>query len=119
MANPSLASKSAPSAPPEQCCPSVLAAPLDARDARQMARGFSALGDPVRLQILSMLASAPEGEICVCNFVEPLGKSQGTVSHHLRILGEAGLVRGDRRGKWVWYSLDTQQLAHLKAAIDA
>lgn len=103
----------------EECCPSVLAAPLRAAQAQQIAQGFSALGDPVRLQILSMLAAAPDGEICVCNFVEPLGKTQGTVSHHLKILGEAGLVRGDRRGKWVWYSLDRQQLAHLKSAIDA
>lgn len=103
----------------EQCCPSLLVAPLQAAQAQQVARGFSALGDPVRLQILSMLAADPEGEICVCNFVEPLGKTQGTVSHHLKILGEAGLVRGDRRGKWVWYSLDREHLAQLKSAIEA
>ena len=103
----------------EDCCPSLLAAPLEAAQAQQMAQGFSALGDPVRLQILSMLAAASEGEICVCNFVEPLGKTQGTVSHHLKILSEAGLVSGDRRGKWVWYSLDRDRLANLKAAIEA
>jgi ArsR family transcriptional regulator len=55
----------------------------------------------------------------VCDFVEPLGKSQPTISHHLKILGEAGLVHGDRRGKWVWYSLDRDRLANLRAAIDA
>ena len=102
-----------------ECCPSLLTAPLHAEDAHQIARGFNALSDPVRLQILSMLAAAPEGEICVCNFVEPLGKSQGTISHHLKILAEAGLVRGDRRGKWVWYSLDNLGLANLRTAIDA
>lgn len=101
-----------------ECCPSLLAAPLQAGDVRLLAQGFSALGDPVRLQILSLLAADPDGEICVCNFVKPLGKSQGTVSHHLKILSEAGLVRGDRRGKWVWYSLDRQRLATLKAAIE-
>ena len=74
-----------------ECCPSVLAAPLD----------------------------APSGEICVCDFIGPLGKSQGTISHHLKILAEAGLVHGDRRGKWVWYSLDRDRLASLRAAIDA
>ena len=66
-----------------------------------------------------MLAAAPSGEICVCDFIGPLGKSQGTISHHLKILAEAGLVHGDRRGKWVWYSLDRDRLASLRAAIDA
>lgn len=102
-----------------ECCPQVLAAPLEPDAAAELARGFTALADPVRLRVLSMLASAPDGEVCVCDFVEPLGKSQPTVSHHLKILGEAGLVHGDRRGKWVWYSLDRERLASLRAAIDA
>ena len=102
-----------------ECCPSVLAAPLDADEAQGLARGFSALGDPVRLRVLSMLAAAPAGEICVCDFVTPLGKSQGTISHHLKILAEAGLVHGDRRGKWVWYSLDHQRLADIRKALGA
>jgi ArsR family transcriptional regulator len=102
-----------------ECCPSVLAAPLDADEAAELARGFHALGDPVRLRVLSMLAAAPAGEICVCDLVGPLGKTQGTISHHLRILGEAGLVHGDRRGKWVWYSLDRDRLSALKGAIEA
>ena len=98
--------------------PSVLASPLQAADADELAKGFAALGDPVRLRVLSMLAAADEGEVCVCNFVEPLGKSQPTISHHLRVLSEAGLVHGERRGKWVWYSLDRSRLAALRAAID-
>ena len=101
------------------CCSSVLATPLEKDTADELARAFNALGDPVRLRVLSMLAAAPEGEICVCEFVEPLGKTQGTVSHHLRVLSEAGLVHGDRRGKWVWYSLDRDRLAALRASIDA
>jgi ArsR family transcriptional regulator len=101
-----------------ECCPSVLGAPLDANEAAALAVGFTALADPVRLRVLSMLSAAPEGEVCVCDFVEPLGKSQPTISHHLKILGEAGLVHGDRRGKWVWYSLDRNRLADLRAALD-
>jgi ArsR family transcriptional regulator len=103
----------------ESCCSSVLAAPLDATEAAQLAVGFTALADPVRLRVLSILAAAPMGEVCVCDFVAPLGKSQPTVSHHLKILSEAGLVHGDRRGKWVWYSIDRQRLGTLRAAIDA
>jgi ArsR family transcriptional regulator len=101
------------------CCPSVLAAPLDAGQAAELALGFTALADPVRLQVLSILADAPEGEVCVCDFVDPLGKSQPTVSHHLKILAEAGLVHGERRSKWVYYSLDRQRLATLRDAIDS
>ncbi len=88
-------------------------------DAVELAHGFAALGDPARLQILSLIADAPDGEVCVCEFVEPLGKSQPTVSHHLKVLGDAGLVEGDRRGKWVWYRLVPERLAALQAAIAA
>jgi ArsR family transcriptional regulator len=101
-----------------ECCASVLAAPLDTTDAAELAAGFSALADPVRLRVLSMLAASPEGEVCVCDFVEPLAKSQPTVSHHLRVLGDAGLVQGDRRGKWVWYSLNRGRLEELRSAIE-
>jgi ArsR family transcriptional regulator len=103
----------------ELCCPSVLEAPLDAADAARLAKGFTALADPVRLRVLSILAAAPEGEVCVCDFVQPIGKSQPTISHHLKILTEAGLVSGERRTKWVWYSLNRDRLAALRAAIDA
>lgn len=79
-----------------------------------MAKGFAALADPVRLRVLSMLATAPAGEVCVCEFVEPLGKAQPTVSHHLKILADVGLVHGERRGKWVWYRLDRARLEELR-----
>ncbi len=109
----------ATNARPTECCASVLAAPLGTSDASELASAFSALADPVRLRVLSILAASPEGEVCVCDFVEPLAKSQPTVSHHLRVLSEAGLVQGDRRGKWVWYSLNRDRLAELRAAIDS
>jgi ArsR family transcriptional regulator, arsenate/arsenite/antimonite-responsive transcriptional repressor len=103
----------------QECCPSVLASPLDASEAAELASGFTALADPVRLRVLSILAASAAGEVCVCDFVGPLGKSQPTISHHLKILAEAGLVQGDRRGKWVWYSLNRERLASLRAAIDS
>jgi ArsR family transcriptional regulator len=68
--------------------------------------GFTALADPVRLQLLSIHATAPDGEVCICDFVEPVGKNQPTISHHLKILYDAGLVHGDWRSKWGYYSLD-------------
>lgn len=102
-----------------ECCPSVLTSPLSAREATELATAFSALADPVRLQVLSILAAADAGEVCVCDFVEPLGKSQPTVSHHLKVLSDAGFVHGERRSKWVYYSLDRSRLAALRGAIDS
>jgi ArsR family transcriptional regulator len=102
-----------------QCCPSILAAPLETAEAAELAEGFSALSDPVRLRVLSILAAAPQGEVCVCEFVKPLGKSQPTISHHMKILSEAGLVQGERRGKWVWYSLNGDRLEQLRTALGA
>ncbi|MGO9558054.1 MAG: ArsR/SmtB family transcription factor [Acidimicrobiales bacterium] len=101
------------------CCPSMLTTPLDAAAAVELARGFAALADPARLRVISLLAAADGGEVCVCDFVDPIGKSQPTVSHHLKVLGEAGLVVGNRRGKWVWYSLVPERLAVLQGALQA
>jgi len=92
---------------------------MDGVDAEKLALGFSALADPVRLRILSILADSPAGEVCVCDFVLPLEKSQPTISHHLKILSDSGLVHGERRSKWVWYSLDRTRLAQLRGALDA
>jgi ArsR family transcriptional regulator len=99
------------------CCASIVAAPLDEDEAVELAHRFAALGDPVRLRLLSLLAAAPTGEVCACDFVEPLGRSQPTVSHHLKVLSEAGLVVGDKRGRWVWYSLVPERLDALRAAL--
>jgi len=103
----------------DECCPSVLASDLDAAGAQGLARAFAALADPVRLRVLNMLAGAAAGEVCVCDFVEPLARSQPTISHHLKVLGDVGLVRAERRGKWVWYSLERDRLAQLRGALDA
>lgn len=78
---------------------------LDLDEATALANQLSAIADPVRLQMLSIIASSTSGEVCACDFVGPIGKSQPTVSHHLKVLTEAGLVAGDKRGRWVWYRL--------------
>ncbi len=101
----------------EACCPSVLAAPLSEVEARDLARTFAALGDPVRLRLLSLLASAPAGEVCACELVVPIGRSQPTVSHHLKVLTEAGLIVGDKRGRWVWYAVVSERMAQLQRAL--
>jgi ArsR family transcriptional regulator len=76
---------------------------LSAEDAAQLAPALKALGDPVRLQLMSMIASAPAGEICVCDLTPAFELSGPTISHHLRTLREAGLVDAERRGTWVYY----------------
>jgi ArsR family transcriptional regulator len=101
----------------DACCTSVLAPTLGEQDADELAKGFTALADPVRLRLLNLLGSAAEGEVCICNLVEPVGKSQPTISHHMKLLADAGLVHGERRGKWVWYSLDRGRLEALRSAL--
>ncbi len=96
------------------CCPAVLAAPLTQEQAGELATNFAALADPVRLRLLSLLASAPAGEACVCELVEPVERSQPTVSHHLKILVDAGLITGEKRGRWVWYRAVPERVARLR-----
>ena len=100
---------------PQACCAVVLDAPLDETDAAELARAFAALADPARLRLLSLVAAAPE--VCACELVEHLGKSQPTVSHHLKVLYEAGLVDREKRGTWVWYRIVPERLAALRAAL--
>jgi len=97
------------------CCAPLLAAPLDVDQADELAAAFSALADPVRLRLLSLVAEA--GEVCSCDLMEPLGKSQPTVSHHTKILSEAGLITGEKRGRWVWWSVVPDRLDQLRSAL--
>ena len=101
----------------QECCPSVLDAPLSEKDATKLAKGFAALADPARLRLLSLIAAQEEGEVCACELVEPLGRSQPTVSHHLKVLREAGLVEGEKRGTWVWYRVVPDALDDLRASL--
>lgn len=91
----------------EACCSTVVEAPLAEADAADLAQTYAALSDPVRLRLLSMVAAA--GELCSCDMTDPLGKSQPTVSHHTKILSEAGLIAGDRRGRWTYWSVPTDR----------
>jgi ArsR family transcriptional regulator len=101
----------------DACCASVREPELSELDAAELARGFAALADPARLRLLSMLSSAEAGEVCACDLVGPLGRSQPTVSHHLKVLFEAGLVARDKRGIWVWYRAVPERLAQLRSAL--
>ena len=97
------------------CCAPLSAQPLAESDATELARVFAALGDPVRLRLLSLVASA--GEVCSCDLEGPLGKSQPTISHHTKALAEAGLLTGEKRGRWMMWRVVPDRLAAVRAAL--
>jgi ArsR family transcriptional regulator, arsenate/arsenite/antimonite-responsive transcriptional repressor len=99
------------------CCAPLSASPLSEQAAPTLARAFAALGDPVRLRLISLLMTDGGGEICACDLVEPVGKSQPTVSHHLKVLRDAGLVTATRRGKNIWYAAAPDQITALRAVL--
>ncbi len=99
------------------CCPPLLSAALSIEAADQLATAFKALADPVRLQLLSLIAAAPRGTACSCDLEEPVGRSQPTVSHHLSVLADAGLITKVKLGRWVNCSIVPERLAELRAAL--
>lgn len=101
----------------EPCCPTGLTTPLDRPTADRLARLLKAVADPARLQLLALIKSSPGGESCVCDLTVPLALSQPTVSHHLRVLREAGLVTSDKRGTWVHYRAVPERLAELRSLL--
>ena len=100
---------------PAECCGSVLAAPLTEAEATDLARQFAALADPIRLRLFSLIANA--GEVCSCDLEGPLAKSQPTISHHTKALALAGLIVGDKRGRWMWWSVVPERLEALREAL--
>jgi ArsR family transcriptional regulator len=102
---------------PIACCTPVRAETLDEGTAQTLARSFGALSDPIRLRLLSFIASADAEEVCACDLIEPSGRSQPTVSHHMKILVDAGLVTREKRGLWVWYRLVPERLDALRAVL--
>jgi ArsR family transcriptional regulator len=99
------------------CCPPLLAEPLSPEDAEQLAAPLKALADPTRLRLLSLIQARPGSEACVCHLTGPLELSQGTVSHHMRVLREAGLVEREQRGSWAYYRVVPEALAALRGLL--
>ncbi|GII79731.1 transcriptional regulator [Sphaerisporangium rufum] len=101
------------------CCSPIAREPLGETDAAELARMFKALADPVRLRLLSLIASYEGGEACVCDLTGPFDVSQPTISHHLKVLREAGLVGSERRGTWVYYWVRPIALNRLSTLLQA
>jgi ArsR family transcriptional regulator len=95
------------------CGPPRTREPITAEQAVDLARVFKALGDPVRLRLVSLIAAHEGGEACVCDLTGAFDLSGPTISHHLKVLREAGLVDGDRRGTWIYYRVRSEALAVL------
>ncbi len=109
-----------PMAASEQiCCPDILGEAISEEEAVVAARVFKALGDPARVRLLSMIAATDQQEACVCDLIEPVGLAQPTVSHHLKVLLEAGLVERERRGSWAYYRLRRDAVAAITRALGA
>jgi ArsR family transcriptional regulator, arsenate/arsenite/antimonite-responsive transcriptional repressor len=103
--------------PVDVCCSPVTAGVLADAEAEELATVLKVLADPARLRLLSMVAAAEPGEACACDLVEPLGRSQPTVSHHLSLLVGAGLLTREKRGRWAWYRVVPERLAAVRRAL--
>ena len=99
------------------CCSPVTGGIVSDETATTLARMFKALGDPTRVKLLSMIAAAEDGEACICDMTEPVGLSQPTVSHHMKLLVEAGLVTREQRGRWAYYRVVPDVLTSLASAL--
>ena len=100
------------------CCPPLAQSPLSTEEAQQLAVRLKALADPARLRLLSMLMASDGQEACTCDVTEPLGLSQPTVSHHFKVLAEAGLVVGERRSTWTYYRVVPEALTGIARVLD-
>jgi ArsR family transcriptional regulator len=98
-------------------CPPLLAGPLEPAEADQLAAALKVLAEPARLRLLSLIQAQPGGEACVCHLTEPLGLSQPTVSHHLKVLLQAGLVEREQRGSWAFLRVRREPLAALRGVL--
>jgi ArsR family transcriptional regulator, arsenate/arsenite/antimonite-responsive transcriptional repressor len=98
------------------CCPPVVASPLDDEGAARLAQALRVIADPARLRLVSIVASS--GESCVCDLTDVLRLSQPTVSHHLKVLTDAGILRREKRGRWAYYRVDPEPLELLRSALD-
>ncbi len=117
MVNAVTARRATRAAPGPECCPTGLSVPMDRESAENLARLLKAVADPARLQLLAFIRAGDSGEACACDLADLLGLSQPTVSHHLKVLTEAGLITREQRGTWAWFSLVPERLAELGAVL--
>jgi ArsR family transcriptional regulator, arsenate/arsenite/antimonite-responsive transcriptional repressor len=99
------------------CCPPLLDAPLDEAQADELAHVLKALADPVRLRLVSIIAASANGEACACDLPSAVGRRQPTVSHHLSLLVNTGILEREQRGKWAWFRLRTEMLDSIRMAL--
>jgi ArsR family transcriptional regulator, arsenate/arsenite/antimonite-responsive transcriptional repressor len=104
---------------PEACAVPLVREPIDVPAAAKLARVFKALGDPVRLRLVSLIGAHEGGEVCVCELTEAFDLSQPTISHHLKVLRDAGIIDSERRGTWVYYRLEPAVLERMGALLSA
>ena len=118
VSTPAAGTKNRPALPlADECCAPLLREPITASQAADIARKLKALADPTRLRLVSMVAAHDGGEACVCDLTEPLGLTQPTISHHLKILVEAGIFTRDKRGVWAHYALVPSAIDALSAVL--
>jgi ArsR family transcriptional regulator, arsenate/arsenite/antimonite-responsive transcriptional repressor len=101
----------------QECCTPLAAEPMNAAEAEELAPLFKAIGDPVRLRLLSLIASHEGGEACVCDLTGTFALTAPTISHHLKVLRQAGLIDSERRGTWVYYWIRPAALERLSAIL--
>lgn len=101
------------------CCSPVTGGVLDAIEAERIAKTFKALSDPTRVRLLSLIAAGEGGEACICDLTDPVGLSQPTVSHHMKVLTEAGLVTREQRGKWAYFTVEDDALKNAAVVLGA
>lgn len=100
------------------CAPDGLTSALSRTEAEQLAHLLKAIADPTRLQLISNINAASDAESCACNLTGPLGLSQPTVSHHLKVLADAGLIEGEKRGTWVWYRVNQERWKQISTLFE-
>ncbi|MEQ0564260.1 metalloregulator ArsR/SmtB family transcription factor [Amycolatopsis sp. NEAU-NG30] len=110
-------SKQLPLVAMDVCCAPLAREPLTQDQAVELSALFKALADPVRLRLLSLIASHAGGEACVCDLTDAFDLTGPTISHHLKVLRESGLITGDRRGTWIYYRVHPEVLARLSAVL--
>ena len=99
------------------CCSALTGGVLDSPAAERLASVFKALADPARVKLVSLIAASDGGEACICDLTEPLGRTQPTVSHHMKLLVDSGLVSREQRGKWAYYRVNADALDRIAAAV--